>query len=320
MHVIVNQISRIAQDINALELVHPAGIDLPAFQAGAHIDIHLPDGYIRQYSLCNNPDERHRYQIAVLHERTGRGGSTRIHEKIQEGDTVEISEPRNHFILDEGADRYLLIAGGIGITPIKAMAERLHSIGANYTMYYCAQRPERAAFREKLSSGHFRDRVVFHYDEGSRENQLDLQSILKQHQPGTQLYFCGPHGLIKAINENAQHWPKGTVHYELFGAPTVSQGMTGAASVAAGSFSVQISSTGQIVEIPAHQSIVESLRSAGVECETSCEAGVCGTCQTRYLSGEVDHQDLILSEADRQDQILICCSRAKPGSMLVLDI
>lgn len=320
MQVRVRKITNLAKDINSFELVHPDGAELPPFEAGAHINIHLPDGFIRQYSLCNSPSECQRYQIAVLHERNGRGGSARVHEHVRAGDLIEISEPRNHFPLDESADNYLLIAGGIGVTPIKAMAERLHALGANYTVYYCAERAERAAFREVFGSDQFRDRVIFHYDEGNRDNQLDLKTLLSEHKPGTQLYFCGPGGLINAINKNAEHWPKGTVHFELFSAPVAKPSVDAGSSVKTGGFSVQINSTGQVIEIPADKTIIESLRSAGVECQTSCEAGICSTCQTHFISGEVDHQDFILSDEERQDQILICCSRAKPGSTLVLDL
>lgn len=320
MQVRVQQITNLAKDINAFELVHPDGAELPPFEAGAHIDIHLPDGFIRQYSLCNSPSERHRYQIAVLHERNGRGGSIRVHTHVRAGDLIEISEPKNLFPLDETADNYLLIAGGIGITPIKAMAERLHAIGANYTVYYCAERAERAAFRQELSSEHFRDRVIFHYDEGDRDKQLDLKTLLAEYKPGTQLYFCGPGGLINAISLNAEHWPKGTVHFELFSAPVAKPHADAGSPADTGSFDVQINSTGQVIQVSADQTIIESLRSAGVECETSCEAGICSTCQTHFISGEVDHQDFILSDEEKQDQILICCSRAKPGSTLVLDL
>lgn len=318
MQVRVRKITNLAKDINSLELVHPDGAELPPFDAGAHIDIHLPGGMIRQYSLCNNPGERHRYQIAVLHERNGRGGSKRVHEQVRAGDIVEISEPRNHFPLDETADNYLLIAGGIGVTPIKAMAERLQDIGANYTIYYCAERPERAAFREFLESEPFRDRVIFHYDEGNPDKRLDLKGILGEHKPGTHLYFCGPGGLINAINKTAAQWPQGTVHFELFSAPVAAPATE--ASSEAGDFSVQINSTGQVIAVPADKTIVDALRAAGVECQTSCEAGICSTCQTHFLSGEADHQDFILSDEEKQDQILICCSRAKPGSTLVLDL
>lgn len=319
MQVRVRQITNLAKDINALELVHPDGSELPPFEAGAHIDIYLPDGFIRQYSLCNDPSECNRYQIAVLHERNGRGGSKRVHEQVKAGDTLEISSPKNHFPLDESADKYLLIAGGIGITPIKAMAERLKAVGADFTIYYCAERPERAAFHDVLSSEAFCDHIIFHYDENDPEKRLDLKGILSEYSPGTHLYFCGPGGLINAVNKNAEHWPEGTVHYELFSAPTATSS-SDEASVEAGDFRVQINSTGEIIEVSSDKTIVETLRAAGVECQTSCEAGICSTCQTRVLSGDVDHQDFILSDEEKQDQMLICCSRGKPGSTLVLDL
>lgn len=320
MQVRVRQITNLAKDINALELVHPDGAELPPFEAGAHIDIHLPDGFIRQYSLCNDQSERDRYQIAVLHEQNGRGGSKRVHEQVKAGDIVEISEPKNHFPLDETANNYLLIAGGIGITPIKAMAERLKAIGASFSIYYCAEIPERAAFRELLSDEKFRDHVIFHYDENDPEKRLDLKKILGEYQPGTQLYFCGPGGLINAINRSAEHWPEGTVHYELFSAPVPEPGSNNTESAEAGDFNVQINSTGQVIPIPADKTIVEALREVGVECQTSCEAGICSTCQTHFLSGEVDHQDFILSDEEKTNHLLICCSRGKSGSTLVLDL
>lgn len=318
MQVRVRKITNLAKDINAFELVHPDGAELPPFKPGAHVDIQIPDGYVRQYSLYNNPEERHRYKIAVLYERDRQQGSMRMHEKLRAGDLVEISEPKNHFQMDESAEEYLLIAGGIGITPIKAMAERLKSLGAYFKVYYCAERAERAAFRELFASEKFRDHVVLHYNEGDPDKQLDLKTILSEHKPGTQLYFCGPGGFINAIRTSTEHWPEGSVHYELFSAPTAASSSKETSE--AGDFDVKIASTGEVIPIAADTTIVEALRAAGMEHPTSCEAGICGTCQTRFIEGEVDHQDLILSDEEKQDQVLICCSRAKPGSTLVLDL
>ncbi|GLC93822.1 iron-sulfur protein [Cupriavidus sp. TA19] len=313
IELLVRQIRAEAAGINAYELVEPDGRPLPPFSAGAHIDVHVASGLVRQYSLCNDPAERHRYVIAVLRDEGGRGGSRAVHERIRVRDRVAVSAPRNHFALAGGARKVVLLAGGIGVTPLKAMAHSLAADGASFELHYCAKAPDCAAFSEELSGlgGH----VHYHFDGGNPANGLDITGMLAQPAAGTHLYYCGPGGFMKACGEASAHWPAGTVHCEHFKAPVAPTG----AVVATGGYVAQIASTGQEVTVGAGQNLAEALQSAGIALETSCQSGLCGTCKVRYVSGEVDHQDYILDETERQSFLTPCVSRAC-GGRLVLDL
>ncbi|MCY1274477.1 PDR/VanB family oxidoreductase [Pseudomonas jinjuensis] len=303
-----------AAGINTFELVDPAGRELLPFTAGAHIDLHLPGGFIRQYSLCNSPQERHRYVVGVLNVPDSRGGSRSLHTNVRAGDLLQISEPRNNFPLAERAERHLLIGGGIGVTPMMAMLEHFETSGADYILYYCGETPERTAFKERLAPLVGR-RVVIHYDGGDAARRLDIRELLQHHEPGTHVYCCGPSGLMAGVKAATEHWPKGTVHFEHFAAPVQPKSVP----TNDGEFEVTLSRSGQRFAVPVDKSIAQVLRDAGVACETSCEAGICGTCRTRYIDGQVDHRDFILSEDEKKDHLLICCSRAKSAN-LVLDL
>lgn len=304
-----------AAGINTFELVDPEGRELPPFTAGAHVDLHLPGGFVRQYSLCNSPQERHRYVVGVLNVPDSRGGSRSLHTNVRAGDLLQISEPRNNFPLAEQAERHLLIGGGIGVTPMMAMLEHFERTGAEYILYYCGETPERTAFKERLAALVGR-RVVIHYDGGDPARRLDIRELLLHHEPGTHVYCCGPAGLMAGVRAATEHWPDGTVHFEHFAAPAPSPT---AAPSASGEFEVTLASSGQRFVIPADKSIAQVLRDAGVECQTSCEAGICGTCRTRYIDGQVDHRDFILGDDEKADHLLICCSRASSAN-LVLDL
>nr|WP_298167382.1 PDR/VanB family oxidoreductase [uncultured Pseudomonas sp.] len=305
-----------AQDICSFELARIDGAPLPAFEAGAHIDVHLPGGLIRQYSLCNHPDENHRYLIGVLKDPASRGGSQAMHEQIQVGQTLSISEPRNLFPLSENAQRSLLFAGGIGITPILCMAERLHQLDAEFELHYCARSIERAAFIERLRAAPFAERVHLHFDDGDAEQRLDAAALLADPEPDTHLYVCGPGGFMAHVLDTAkaQGWAEERVHREYFAAAPSNHDNDG-------SFAVQIASSGQIIQIPADKSVAEALEACGVEIQLSCEQGICGTCLTGVLAGEPEHRDLYLTEDEqaRNDQFTPCCSRAK-SPLLVLDL
>lgn len=305
-----------ALDVNSFELVAPDGGLLPQFSAGAHIDVHGPTGMVRQYSLCNHPFERTRYLIAVLHDPKSRGGSVAMHEQVHVGDLITISAPRNHFPLAQGAARSLLLAGGIGVTPLLCMAEHLSGVDADFEMHYFARSRERTAFRQKLEAADFRQRVVFHFDDASEGCKLDIPALLACQAEGTHLYVCGPAGFLEAVlnSARAQRWPEGQIHYEYFGAVA-----TQAASDLA--FSVKIASSGIIYPIAAEKSVLATLLEHGVEIPFSCEQGICGTCATRVLAGEPDHRDQFLTAAERAANKLFlpCCSRAH-GPLLVLDL
>jgi vanillate monooxygenase ferredoxin subunit len=304
-----------AQDIASFELVKPDGSALPGFSAGSHIDVQLPGGLTRQYSLCNDAAEQHRYRIAVLRDAASRGGSSGMHDAVNEGDTLQISEPRNHFPLVH-AQRTLLFAGGIGVTPLLCMAQRLATSGADFTLHYCTRSPERTAFRDEIAASAYASRVQFHFDDGDAAQKLQLEQELTQPQPGTHLYVCGPTGFIDWVVKTADRlgWSKEQVHLEYFGAAP--QDTTGDRA-----FQVKIASSGAVYEVPADQTVVHALQAQGIEILTSCEQGVCGTCITRVLQGECDHRDLYFTDEEKakHDQFTPCCSRAK-SAVLVLDL
>lgn len=306
-----------AQDICGLELVAVDGSPLPAFSAGSHVDVHLPGGIVRQYSLCNDPAEAHRYLIAVLRDPASRGGSAAVHDLVKEGDVLTISTPKNHFALAHQAIRHLLLAGGIGVTPILCMAERLAVMGATFSMHYATRSPSRTAFAERIRSSAFSDRVSFHFDDGAPEQKLDLSSVLAVHDAGTHLYVCGPKGFMEAVlsTARAQGWADEQLHWEFFA------GADSSPRASDGSFEVQIASSGRVVVVPPDQTVTKALSAVGVEIMVSCEQGVCGTCLTRVLEGQIDHRDSYLTpeEQTAHDQFTPCCSRAK-SARLVLDL
>ena len=304
--------TREAESICSYELVPVDGAALPPFEAGAHIDVHLPNGLVRQYSLCNAPGETHRYLIAVLRDAASRGGSQAMHDDVDAGTILTISAPKNHFPL-VAAQRTLLLAGGIGVTPILAMAETLAGQGAAFEMHYCVRAPERAAFLERIRNAGFAGQVQVNYDAGQT---FDLAGLLATPASGTHLYVCGPQGFIDHVLDSAKArgWSAGQLHVEYFGAAAVGTGGDRP-------FDVQLASSGKVVTIPPGRTVLEVLAEEGVEIPYSCEEGVCGTCLTRVLAGEPDHRDLYLTDEERaaNDQFTPCCSRARTP-LLVLDL
>lgn len=305
-----------AQDIVTLELVATDGSALPAFGAGAHVDVQLPGGITRQYSLCNDPQETHRYLIGVLRDPASRGGSKAVHDLVKEGDVLQISTPKNHFPLVHDAKKSLLLGGGIGITPILCMAERLANTGADFELHYATRSAQRTAFRERIGKSSFASKVAFHFDDGAAEQKLDLAQLLVQPEAGTHLYVCGPKGFMDAVLNTAREkgWPEDQLHYEFFGAEV-------AKSDSDASFEIKLASSGRIVMVPKDKTVTQALAEAGVEIMMSCEQGVCGTCLTRVLEGVPDHKDSYLTPEEQaaNDQFLPCCSRSKTPQ-LVLDL
>lgn len=304
-----------AEGIACFELARPDGAALPAFSAGSHIDVEVPGGFTRQYSLCNDSAERHRYRIAVLRDAASRGGSIGMHDALKEGDELRISEPRNHFPL-VSAERTLLFAGGIGVTPLLCMAQRLSKIGADFTLHYSTRSLERTAFRDEIIASPYAEQVVFHFDNGPPEQTLVVPAALANYQPGTHIYVCGPAGFITYVVQVAQGmgWPAAQIHVEYFAAEKQDTSADRA-------FDVKLASTGKVYRIAADETVVQALQKEGVEILTSCEQGVCGTCITRVLEGECDHRDMYFTDEEKakNDQFTPCCSRAKSG-MLVLDL
>ncbi|CAB3634472.1 PDR/VanB family oxidoreductase [Achromobacter pestifer] len=304
-----------AEGIHAFELVHPEGIALPEVEAGAHVDVHLPAGVIRSYSLAGDPEDRSCWTLGVLLEASSRGGSRAMHESVRVGQTLTIGWPRNAFRLAPGAAHTVLLAGGIGITPLKAMAHVLASQSASFELHYCARTRQHAAFVDELRALATPARLHLHHDNGERAKGLDIGALLANAPPGTHVYFCGPAGFMDACADAAKHWPEGTVHSEHFKAPARPQ--TDAAP--AGSFEVQLARSGATVQVLPEQTIVRALELAGHRIPTSCLSGLCGACKLEYLEGEVDHQDFILSDEEKTHCLTACVSRAK-GARLVVDL
>jgi vanillate O-demethylase ferredoxin subunit len=310
--------AREAEDICSFELAAADGSPLPEFSAGSHIDVHIGDGTIRQYSLCNNPEERHRYVIGVLRDPKSRGGSIAMHERVREGDIIRISEPKNHFPLVP-AKRTLLFAGGIGVTPILCMAERLAHIGAEFEMHYCTRSRDRTAFVERIAQSPYAGRVHVHFDDGPAEQKLDLPRLLSAPDADTHLYVCGPGGFIDFVTGTAKQnsWAATNVHLEYFGA----QPQAAADRSPDQAFEIRIASTGKTYTVPADRSVIKVLEENDVFVPISCEQGVCGTCITRVLDGVPDHRDMYFTDEEKakNDQFTPCCSRAR-SECLVLDL
>jgi vanillate O-demethylase ferredoxin subunit len=308
---------REARDVLSFALEAVDGAGLPAFTAGAHIDVHLPGGLTRQYSLCNPPGERHRYVIGVLREPASRGGSRAMHELVREGDVLRIGAPRNHFGLAADATSSLLLAGGIGITPILAMAHELAAAGREFSLHYCARSADRAAFADRLHASAFAARVHVHLDDGDAAQRVDLARLLARPAAGRHAYVCGPRGFIDAALASAADsgWPAASLHREFFG------GAEATAGAADERFEVRLARSERVVVVPAGVTVVQALAASGVDVPTSCEQGVCGTCLTRVVEGVPEHRDLYLTpeEQARNDQFTPCCSRSK-SPWLVLDL
>ena len=311
----VSSVAPETDDIKRYELVSPTGEDLPSFTAGAHIDIITGKQMRRSYSLANAPAERHRYIIAVLRESTGRGGSAWMHDHVREGDTLSVIEPLNNFELIEDAYEHLLIAGGIGITPMLAMGYRLRQIGAKAQLHYCTRSSEKTAFRKEVTEA-FADVTLYH-DNGDPSRGIRLTEVLKHRPPGAHLYICGPTGLIAAAQQAAAHWTDAAVHVEHFKPMEKALPASGNQP-----FEIVLSRSQRRLSVPADKTILEIVRAAGINADSSCEAGICSTCETTLLAGKPDHRDDILTAADKaaNRKIMICVSRAQPGETLVIDL
>jgi vanillate O-demethylase ferredoxin subunit len=312
MQLRVRSITYLAEAINGYELVDPRGRDLPRFEAGAHIELWV-DGLLRQYSLLNDPAERRRYCIAVLRESESRGGSQYLHERMRVGDLIEVSMPRNSFSLDLAAARHLLIAGGIGIAPIMSMISELRRRCVEFEVHYCTRSLEKTAFRSELEPLSAAGVLRFYHDGGDPARGLDIAAALRDPQPGTHLYYCGPAPMMEAAAQATRAWPPGTVHWEYFTAsPESILGEDHA-------FRVKLARSGGEYEVPVGETIVSVLQRHDIRVRTSCELGYCGACLTPYLAGEPDHRDQVLEENGRRRYMLICCSRSK-SPVLELDL
>jgi phthalate 4,5-dioxygenase reductase subunit len=304
----VTRAERIAEDIHLFELRDPAGGELPEFSAGAHVQVRVPSGLMRKYSLCNDPAERDRYVIAVKRELPGRGGSESMIRDVAEGAEVPVSVPANNFALARSPAGYLFVAGGIGITPIMAMIRQLSTTGGRFKLYYCTRAPDATAFRDELAAPELRGRVKIHHDGGDLAKALDLWPIVEK--PQGHLYCCGPRGLMQSVRDMTGHWSPSTVHFEAF---------TEAAETKPDDkpFTVRLAKSGGSIEVPVGKTILEALRDHGLDVPSSCESGTCGTCRTHLVSGDVDHRDLVLADDERTTNIMVCVSRARGGELVI---
>jgi vanillate O-demethylase ferredoxin subunit len=300
-----------AEGIVGLTLADPSGRTLPRWTPGSHIDLQCGD-VIRHYSLCGSPDDSDQYHIAVLLERDSRGGSRFVHEKIAVGDVLMVRGPRNHFRLDDGAEHYLLIAAGIGITPVIAMADALKARSASYELHYAGRSTAAMAFLARLQRDHSANLTIYPKDRIA----LSLDDLLPAHRPGTRVYACGPQRLLDDLTRVTDGWPLDAVRVEHFSGslakldPTVER-----------AFDVTLVRGQRTVHVGADTTVLSALRAVGVRVESTCEEGLCGSCETTVLAGRLDHRDRVLSAAERAagQKMMICCSRAASGD-LVLDL
>lgn len=289
------------------------GVPLPAFTAGAHVVLLTPTGLTRRYSLCNPPSEREHYQVAIKREAAGMGGSVGMIDRVRVGDRVMVSPPENYFPLDSQVPSCLLIAGGIGITPILSMAHALAESGRDFQLLYCTRSPESTAFAEQMTAAPFVGRTTLHHDHGERSRSYDLAALLATQPAQTHLYCCGPAPLMHAVREHSRHWAHGTVHFEDFGS-TVKVDKPGDKA-----FDVVLARQGRTLHVAANTSILDALRQQGVQVPSSCESGTCGACRTGLLEGVGEHRDYVLDDEEQAREIMICVSRAR-SERLVLDV
>lgn len=315
IEMVVRSVTDEAKFVRSYELAYQNDGELPAHHPGAHLAVHLPNGITRQYSLFDEPGVKRSYRIAVLNDPKSRGGSRYMHENVAVGDRLKVSGPFNLFPMATRARSALLIAGGIGVTPILSMAHELHSAGLPFALHYCARNEEEAAFVEFLrNKAPFSSRVTMHFDGGDPRNGLNLTQLLESPVDGCHVYCCGPNGLMNAVEAASSNWASGTVHFERFSVETGTFTENKA-------FKIFLKRSALELDVPPEKSILTVLNEAGFQIDTVCEQGVCGACMTDVLEGVPDHRDQILTDEEKKanDVITVCCSRAK-SAKLVLDI
>ncbi|OSC31604.1 oxidoreductase [Mycobacterium vulneris] len=303
-----------AEGVVLLDLAHPENVELPRWGPGAHIDLILNDGMTRQYSLCGDPRNSTVWRVGVLLDPNSRGGSRYIHEHLNEGASVRVRGPRNHFPLID-SPQYRFIAGGIGITPILAMIEAVQRASGDWTLLYGGRTRASMAFAEDLAERYPERVTVWPQDE---RGLLDLESLLKDPEDNTLVYSCGPEPLLAAVEQHCGHWPTGTLHIERFAAKAPSAEQV---AEALERFEVVCQRSGVTLEVTSDKLILEVLEDAGIPILGSCYEGTCGTCEARVLEGTPDHRDSVLTDAEKaaDDVMLVCVSRSRT-ERLVLDL
>ncbi len=307
IHVRVEKRRDLSSCIVEFTLAPAGGEPLPAFTPGSHITVETPSGATRRYSLIGTGEAPERYVIAVKREPTSRGGSISMHEEALEGTDLAIEAPENEFPLKEAA-KYLLIAGGIGITPIYSMAQKLAEDEKPFSIIYCTRSPQETAYREELTEA-FGRKVLFHHDGGDPDKAYDFWDHFAE-PTSMHIYCCGPKPLMQAIKDLSGHWPEGRVNFEDFKPVEV----TRPDDVP---FQVELARSGKTLTVPADRSILETLRDAGIDTPSSCESGTCGTCKTHLIAGDVDHRDMVLMDEEKADTIMICVSRSRGGDLIL---
>lgn len=316
LQVLVKSVTYEADGILAFDVRPLAPLrDLPAFTAGSHVDLHLPNGLVRSYSLINGQQESHRYVIAVNKDPKSRGGSRYMHETLRPGDVITVSHPRNNFALDESAALSVFVAGGIGITPLWSMIQRLEHLGLPWELHYGCRTRKNAAFVESLYAlgAHAQARVHLAFDAEPGGVMLDLKTIAADAPEQAHMYCCGPLPMLEAFEQATSARVPGTVHVEYFVAKEKPD--------TTGGFTVELAQSGRIVVVPAGKTILDALLDLGIEVPHSCQEGVCGTCEVRVIAGTPDHRDLVLSADEKaaNGSLMICCSGSKSQN-LVLDL
>lgn len=314
LQVFVHTLRHEAQGIISIELRATEPQDLPAFEAGSHIDLHLPNGLVRSYSLLNDCRERHRYVLGVLKDANSRGGSKAVHEQLRVGMRIEISLPRNNFPLHEEAKHSVLVAGGIGVTPILCMARRLHAAGHSFEVLYFARSRQHAAFLDDLQA--LGAPLHLHFDD-EKGGPPDLKALLAARgSASAHHYACGPAVMLDAFENACASLGYANAHIERFSAVEVA-----AASDALQSYTVELKRSGKVIEITPAISLLAALQAAHVDVQTSCEEGICGSCETRVLAGTPDHRDSVLSPAEQAtNQMMMVCVSGCKSERLVLDL
>jgi vanillate O-demethylase ferredoxin subunit len=304
-----------AHNMVSFELVDPDGVELPAFSPGSHVDVTIPGGMVRQYSLCNSPSDRQRYRIGVWKDPNGRGGSRALHETVKVGDTLQVSLPRNRFRVPRNTQRALLLARGIGVTPILSIADYLKSQGIPFGLHYVFALMSPDSFRGTIDGANFSEDTKYYLEDSEQNRLLNAAEIFAEQPEDTHLFICGADWWLDPIVKTATQkgWSEERIHVERFTTKL-------AAPLLDKVFEVKIASTGATFKIPGDKTVAGFLEEKGIKIPTSCEQGMCGTCKVKVLEGAADHRDKRLSAEQRaQGLFLACVSRAK-GDMLVLDL
>lgn len=313
--VVIRNKTQETANIVSFELMGEYGEKLPEFETGSHIDLHIADDMIRQYSLINHPDSDLFYKIAVLKDADSRGGSVKLHTDFEVGDTITISDPRNLFPLNLKSDRVLLFAGGIGITPIMSMAIELDSLGIDFELHYHTRSKADTAFYDQLSTCSFASKVFFYFEDEPEKDVTTVEKALSTFTGNTHLYICGPGGYMDYVfnTAKAKSWKDENLHKEVFKVEPKASGDGDKP------FKIILSSSGMEINVDANQTALEALENAGISISASCEMGLCGACLTTVSDGVPDHRDEFLTsdEKSKNNQFTPCCSRALSDSLTI---